>query len=128
MKVNQGRFRLDIGKRLSPRGWLSTRTGSPGGMVMAPRLTESKKYLDSTRRHRVGFLGCSVQGQELDSMILVGPFQLSLFCDFENAQKCLWHSSCFQSPLPGVVGANPLGQSELWGPAIALGPVFPYQV
>lgn len=26
-------------------------------------------------RHKVGFLGCPVEGQELDSMIPLGPFQ-----------------------------------------------------
>lgn len=36
----------------------------------------------NTVRHMVGFWGCPVQGWELDSMILVGPFQL---------QDILWY-------------------------------------
>ena len=30
LKLCQGRFRLDIRKRFSPRGWLGSGTGSPG--------------------------------------------------------------------------------------------------
>lgn len=75
----------------------------------------------------MGFLGCPVQDQE--SMVLVGPFQLSIFRNSEAAQGCPWHSGHFQSRLSaGMVGANPPGQGELWGAAITLAPVFPYQV
>lgn len=31
--------------------------------------------------HVVGFWGCSVHGQQLDSVILVGPIPLRIFCD-----------------------------------------------
>lgn len=37
--------------------------------------------LNNALRHRVWFLGCPVQGQGLDSKILTGPFQLSVFYD-----------------------------------------------
>lgn len=94
---------------------------------MAARLTELKKHLDTALRHRVGFLRCHVQGQELDSVILLGLFQLSMFC--EAAWGCPWCFGCSQSCLSAwVVGASPLGQGELWGAAIAPAPVFPYQV
>ncbi|KAJ7396675.1 hypothetical protein BTVI_142747 [Pitangus sulphuratus] len=39
------------------------------------------RHLDNTPKHVVLFLECPVQGQELDSMILMHPFQLSVFCD-----------------------------------------------
>lgn len=32
-------------------------------------------------KHRVWFLGCAVQGQELDAMILVSPFEFRIFHD-----------------------------------------------
>lgn len=39
---------------------------------------EFKTDLDSVLSHRVG---CPVQGQELNLMILMGPFQLIVLCD-----------------------------------------------
>lgn len=38
----------------------------------------AKDYLDCTSE--LGFLGCSVRGQEL-GLILMDPFKLSVFCD-----------------------------------------------
>jgi len=48
---------------------------------MALSLAEFKKHLDNTLRHRVWFLGGSVWGQKLDSMITVRLFQFGIFCD-----------------------------------------------
>lgn len=42
---------------------------------------EFKKRLDSVLSHRVRLLGCPVQGQKLDLMILKGPFQLNVLYD-----------------------------------------------
>ena len=53
-------------------------------VVTTPSLTEFKKYLDDACRHMVSFLGCPLQGQDL---ILIGPFQLSIFYDFMNPQN-----------------------------------------
>lgn len=76
----QGRFGLDIRKRFFPRGWLGPEQ-APQVMVTVPRLTEPKKHLENTLRHRVGLLGRPVQGQQLDLMILVGPIQLRICYD-----------------------------------------------
>lgn len=35
---------------------------------------------------RCELLGCPVQGQEVNSMILVGPFQLSTFYDYLSSK------------------------------------------
>lgn len=40
-----------------------------------------KKGLNNTLRHRMGFLGSSVQGQELDLKILMRPLQFNIFYD-----------------------------------------------
>ena len=53
----------------------------PRAVVMALSLPEFKKRLDNALRHRVWFLGDPVWSQELDLMILVGPFQLKIFYD-----------------------------------------------
>lgn len=44
----------------------------------APKQLCSKAHEDL--RHRVQFQDCSVQGQELDVVILVGSFKLRTFC------------------------------------------------
>lgn len=48
-------------------------------MATAPRLPELKGHLDNSPKQRAGFLQGTGPG---DSMILVGPFQLSLCYDF----------------------------------------------
>lgn len=45
------------------------------------RLPKLQEHLDNTVRHRLEFLECSLQGQKLDWMILVHPFQLRVSCD-----------------------------------------------
>ena len=46
-----------------------------------PELLELNKHLDGTFRHTVWILGGPLWSQELDLMILVGPFQLGILCD-----------------------------------------------
>lgn len=48
---------------------------------MVPSLPKFQKLLGNVFRQMVGLLGCPVQGQELDSLILEGPFQPRIFCD-----------------------------------------------
>lgn len=83
LEVYQGRFRcclpLDIRKRFFTQRVVGHWNRFPREVVMVPRLTEFKKPLDNALRHMVGSLGCLVRGQDLDSMILVGPCQLSIF-------------------------------------------------
>ena len=43
--------------------------------------------LDSALSHMVSFLGGAVWTQALDSMILMGPFQLGIFCDLQSQRK-----------------------------------------
>lgn len=45
------------------------------------RLPELKQRLDNPFQVRVGLLGCPVKGQQLNSMIPVGLFQLRIFCE-----------------------------------------------
>lgn len=46
---------------------------------------EFKKHLDNTFRHMVSLLGI-VLCRELDSVIPVGPFQLSMFCEIRGEE------------------------------------------
>lgn len=43
-------------------------------------LLETSLETSEVDRHRLGLLGCPVQGQEWDWMILVGPFHLRMLC------------------------------------------------
>lgn len=52
------------GKGSSPREWSDTGTGSPA--QWSQHLTGLKKRLDNAFRHMEWFLGCPLQGQELD--------------------------------------------------------------
>ena len=54
----------------------------------SPELLEIKECLDSALSHRVWILVGSVWSQELDSMILMGSFQLGLFSD---SMVCMGH-------------------------------------
>lgn len=45
------------------------------------RLTEFKEDLDNAPKEKPGPLGCPLQGQELDTMMMTGPFQMSIFQD-----------------------------------------------
>lgn len=57
---------------------------APQGSHHDPRLLELKEHLDSSLRHLVWCLGGAVWSRELDSMILVGPFQLGMYYDSLN--------------------------------------------
>lgn len=45
------------------------------------KLLEFKEHLDNALKHKDCFWVCPVWSWELDSIILVGPFQLGIFCD-----------------------------------------------
>lgn len=69
------------GKRSSRRGWSGTEWSRSQGL---------KERLDKSPGCRVGSLGCPEQGQELDFMILPGPFQLKILyecSDFLRARQ-----------------------------------------
>lgn len=53
-------------------------------MVTTPGLPELKERLDDAFKHRMGLLGCPVQSQESDRMILEGPFPPSAL----NPSRC----------------------------------------
>lgn len=56
----------------------------------SPELLEFKEHLNSALRHTVWFLGGSLWSHKLDSMILVGPFHLGVFCDsMVRSQSCV---------------------------------------
>lgn len=80
MELCQGRFRLDIRKKLFTQKVVGHWKRLPREVVTAPSLLELKEHLDNTLRHMVGFLGCPVQGRKLDLMILTTQDTL-WFCD-----------------------------------------------
>ena len=80
MKLQQGQFRC-IRKRFYTERVFMHWHRLPREVVTAPSLPECKKHLDNTLRNMVSFLDGPVWSQELDLMILVGPFQLRIFCD-----------------------------------------------
>jgi len=53
----------------------------PRGSGCSPKFQEFKEHLDSTLRHRVWILGGPMWSQELNSAMLVDPFQLRIFYD-----------------------------------------------
>lgn len=61
-----------------------------------------KKCLNSALRDRVGWLGCSVQSQGLDSVIVMSPFQFCVFYDsvilVEDVSRG-WNGVVFQPKL-----------------------------
>lgn len=71
---------MAIRKGFSPRGCLALNKLSRD-RVTIPRLPKVKKCLHIALRHKMGLLGYLLQGQELDTMILRGPFQLSILYD-----------------------------------------------
>jgi len=72
--------RLNIRKRFFAREWSGTEQ-APQSSGQGPKLMEFKKHLNNALRHRVWTLGGPVWSQELDWMILMGPFQLGIFYD-----------------------------------------------
>lgn len=47
-------------------------------------------------------MGCPVQSWELDSMILMGPFQFSTFCDSTETKKMRTYDICCYRQLPSA--------------------------
>lgn len=51
---------------------------APWGSGQGPKLSKFRKGLDYTLSHRVSVLGCPVWSQDLEMMILVGPFEFGI--------------------------------------------------
>lgn len=84
MELGQGRVRLGVRERVCTQRLLKHWDRLPRAVNMAPSLLEFKKCLDSALRHMVCFLSGPVWSQELDSTILVCPFQLRTVCDSKS--------------------------------------------
>ena len=82
MELCQGRGSWRLGTGSAPQGG-GHGTGCPGQWAQ-PKCQSSRCILDNALRHRVlsdiWILSGPVWSQELGSMILVGPFQLTIFC------------------------------------------------
>ena len=66
---------------LHREGWLHTGTGSPGTWSRHQACQSLRSVCTVLLVIRSEFLGRPVWSQELDSMVLVGPFQLGIFSD-----------------------------------------------
>lgn len=62
----------------------------PPGQWSWPHAAGFLKYMENTLSYLVSFLGSAVGSQELDSVILVGSFQLWIFCS--DLRKVLHNS------------------------------------
>lgn len=58
-------------------------------MITAPSMSKFKETLDKALRHMVGFFGCPVQDQVLDSMFQLGVFYDSMK-ESEEQTGCYW--------------------------------------
>ena len=74
MELGQGRVRLGVRERFCTQRMVGHWDRLPREVVTAPSLPEFKKHSDSALSHMVWFLGGPLWSQELDPMILVGPF------------------------------------------------------
>jgi len=54
---------------------------SPEGGRHGSKLTEFRECLDNALRHKVGILGGPVWDQRLESVDVMLPFHLRIFCD-----------------------------------------------
>jgi len=83
MELCQGRGSWGLGTGAAPEG-SGHRTGCPGqrpqwGTVCTAPVPEFMVHLHSAPRRRVRILSGPAWSQKLDLMILVSPFQLSIF-------------------------------------------------
>jgi len=65
----------------NPCKWNKPLERAPQGSGCSPKLREFKKCEDSALSFMAWFLGDPVWSQGLGSVILMGPFQLGVFCD-----------------------------------------------
>lgn len=86
-------------------GWSSMVTGSPGQW-------DFRKGLDNTLRCRVWIVGGPVLNQELDMMILVGLFQLVIFCDSLKSANWIDLSSVYFLLSPWYILSGAKSQSK----------------
>lgn len=49
-------------------------------MLLTPTLLELREHLDTALKHRVWVLGGAVWSQDLNSVVVVGFFQLTVVC------------------------------------------------
>ena len=70
------------GRGSSLRGWSHTGTGSPGMQSLHQACLNLRSIWTVHLVTRSKILGRPVWCQELDSMVLMGPFQLMIFYDF----------------------------------------------
>jgi len=80
MKLHHGRFRLDKRKRIFTERVVSNWNWLPTELVTAPSLSEFKEHLNDDESHGL-VLGSPVKSGELNSMNLMGPFQLEILYD-----------------------------------------------
>lgn len=91
LELCHGRVRVDFKKRLFPQRMVGHQTGFPENGP-STSLRKFNEHLDNALRGTQGGIGgVSVQSQGLHSMILVGPLQLSLFCDSTQTEG--WRGS-----------------------------------
>lgn len=82
LRLSQGRFRLRSGKGSSPREWWNTGVGSSWKWSQHEAWESSRSICTTLSDIWCDFWGWSYKGLELDSRILVGPFQPRIFYDF----------------------------------------------
>ena len=81
MELGQGRIALSVRERFCTQRVVGHWDRLPRAVVTASSLPEFKKCLDNALRHGVWFWVGPVWSQELDLMIIVGPFQPRIFYD-----------------------------------------------
>ena len=80
MGLHQGRVRQGVKKRYFIKGWSGPGAGSPG-QWSHPKTAGVQGAFGQCSQTQDLILGCYLWSQDLNLMILVGPFQLVIFCD-----------------------------------------------